>query len=416
MARALGIAHAVLFTGERTDVPDTLAAFDVSVHCSLNDNLAGTVESLLLANPLVVSNIPGFADTVIHEETGLVVPVDDPPALADAIIRLLRDPALARRLGENGRRRMLGGFTLAHTVAGVERLIAGSAERAEQHYRLTTTAVRAMAAPFRLFPVAREVRRVLREAAPRAPLVTGPGAARLAVYGAKSAVRAAIKKTIRPLNASGVPRIAHVVAASERCGWFVDLCRSLVERNHDLLAVIDSGPGDLGTRLEAAGVRCQTVRIAAATHLARSRIPPYAARVVCSAAKLARIFRRERIDIVHSHGFDAMMAGRPAALMTRGRHISMIHACAHFEAPLTRMLDRQTWWLDDVTIAGSRAAHRRYEVMGLSEERLTCIQYDATDEGARYSSADAAAGGADMIARFEAMYRRLATANGREAP
>lgn len=162
LARSLGVADAVLFPGERHDVANVLAAFDVSVHCSLSDNLAGTVESLLLGRPMVVSDTRGFADTVLHEETGLVVPKDDPRALADAIVRLLQDRDLARRLGQNGRKRMLGGFTLAHTVAGIERLLAGTKARAVDHYRFQATIGRLVAAPFRLFPVLLRARRVLR--------------------------------------------------------------------------------------------------------------------------------------------------------------------------------------------------------------------------------------------------------------
>src|SRR5207244_12500910 len=120
----LGVGRSVLFVGERSDVPDLLAAFDISVQCSLSDNLAGTVESLLMARPLVVSDIRGFADTVLHEQTGLVVPVDDPPALADALLRLLRDRPLARRLAEDGRSHVLKRFTLAKSVADLEQLLA----------------------------------------------------------------------------------------------------------------------------------------------------------------------------------------------------------------------------------------------------------------------------------------------------
>lgn len=161
LAASLGVAHAVLFPGVRRDVPDVLASFDVSVHTSLSDNLGGTVESLLMERPLVVSDIGGFADTVIHEETGLVVPKDDPPALAAAIVRLLHDRALARRLGTNGRAHMLSRFTLAHTVAATEALLAQMPARAKDHYRLTTTLARVLAAPFRLLPVALRARRSL---------------------------------------------------------------------------------------------------------------------------------------------------------------------------------------------------------------------------------------------------------------
>jgi hypothetical protein len=107
-----------------------------------------------MARPLVVSDIAGFADTVLHEETGLVAPADDPAALADAVVRLLRDRAFARRLGENGRRHVLERFTLAKAVADTETLLAARRRTASDHYRLRVSIARALALPFRLFPVA----------------------------------------------------------------------------------------------------------------------------------------------------------------------------------------------------------------------------------------------------------------------
>lgn len=159
LAASLGVAHAVLFPGERSDVPDVLASFDVSVHCSLSDNLGGTVESLLMERPMVVSDARGFADTVLHEETGLVVPKDDPGALAEAIVRLLRDRDLAARLGRHGRTHMLSRFTLAHSAAETEALLARTPLR--RGYRLSASFLRALALPFRLLPLLFRLRRAL---------------------------------------------------------------------------------------------------------------------------------------------------------------------------------------------------------------------------------------------------------------
>jgi glycosyltransferase involved in cell wall biosynthesis len=163
LVASLGVGHAVLFAGERSDVPEMLAAFDVAVQCSLSDNLGGTVESLLMERPTVVSDAGGFRDTVLHEETGLVVPKDDPEALAAAIVRLLRDPELGRRLAKAGRERMLAGFQLEHTVEGVEELLRQTHVRAADFYRLRVTIGRLLLAPFRFLPTTmRTVLTVLR--------------------------------------------------------------------------------------------------------------------------------------------------------------------------------------------------------------------------------------------------------------
>ncbi|HYM60467.1 MAG TPA: glycosyltransferase family 4 protein [Thermoanaerobaculia bacterium] len=162
LVNRLGVSSFTLFPGERSDIPDVLAALDISVQCSLSDNLGGTVESLLMARPLVVSDIRGFADTVRHEETGLVVPVDDPAALAAALVRLLRDRDLGRRLGENGRRLMLDRFTLARAVTDTEQLLAAMRQPADRHYRIAVSIWRAIALPVRLLPMCLGVYRGMR--------------------------------------------------------------------------------------------------------------------------------------------------------------------------------------------------------------------------------------------------------------
>jgi glycosyltransferase involved in cell wall biosynthesis len=58
------------------------------------------------ARAVVASDVGGIRDIVSHEETGLLVPPGDSPALAEAIVRLLDAPALARQYGSCGRLRM----------------------------------------------------------------------------------------------------------------------------------------------------------------------------------------------------------------------------------------------------------------------------------------------------------------------
>jgi glycosyltransferase involved in cell wall biosynthesis len=61
------------------------------------------VEAAACGTPAVASDSPGLRESVRHEETGLLVPADDPAALAGALQRLARDPAMVARLGRGGR-------------------------------------------------------------------------------------------------------------------------------------------------------------------------------------------------------------------------------------------------------------------------------------------------------------------------
>jgi glycosyltransferase involved in cell wall biosynthesis len=169
LADTLGVSDSVIFTGERSDVPDVLASLDVSVHCSRTENLGGTLESLLMARPMVVTRVGGMVDTVRDGETGLVVPPDDPPAMAAAIVRLLRDRALAERLGANGRRLMLERFSLDRAVSDFESLYqrsaaaisTGTVPPRDRRYRWMPMLARTLVLPFRVWAPMQESSRVL---------------------------------------------------------------------------------------------------------------------------------------------------------------------------------------------------------------------------------------------------------------
>jgi glycosyltransferase involved in cell wall biosynthesis len=118
----LEIDHAVIFAGRRTDVADCLSAFDVSVQCSLNDNYGGTLESLLMARPTIATRVGAMPEVVRHEQTGLLVNPGDPGELAAAMLRLIANPDLGKRLGDAGRDLILSGYTIDHTT----RRIAGA--------------------------------------------------------------------------------------------------------------------------------------------------------------------------------------------------------------------------------------------------------------------------------------------------
>jgi glycosyltransferase involved in cell wall biosynthesis len=102
-AAALGIADQVIFTGFRPDVADILAASDVFVLSSLWEGMpVALLEAMAAGCTAVSTDVGGVGQVLQHEQTGLLVPPGDPPALAAALVRCCTDPAAARRLAAAG--------------------------------------------------------------------------------------------------------------------------------------------------------------------------------------------------------------------------------------------------------------------------------------------------------------------------
>lgn len=88
------------------------------------------LEAWARATPVVTFDLPVFRCTVEHGRDGLLVPPDDPAALAAALGRLLGEPALARRLGAAGRAQALAAHTWDGVAARYEQAVAQARERA----------------------------------------------------------------------------------------------------------------------------------------------------------------------------------------------------------------------------------------------------------------------------------------------
>ena len=121
LANQLGVGHALEI---RPWVGDPRPAFyeaDVVTLPSRSEGFGRVlVEAACLAKPVVASRVGGIPEVVVDGETGLLVPPDDPPALAEALIRLLTDANQRARLGKAARERALIYFTAHKHVEGVE--------------------------------------------------------------------------------------------------------------------------------------------------------------------------------------------------------------------------------------------------------------------------------------------------------
>ena len=107
LTETLELSGHVLFTGWRADLETITPLFDVAVQSSIYWEGWGMslLEAMACGKPVVATRIGGVPEVVEEGKTGLLVPPGDSPALAEALLRLLRDPALRTRMGEAGRRR-----------------------------------------------------------------------------------------------------------------------------------------------------------------------------------------------------------------------------------------------------------------------------------------------------------------------
>jgi glycosyltransferase involved in cell wall biosynthesis len=111
--RALGLDAHITFLGERTDVPDLLAAMDVFAFPSLFEGHPNAVlEAMASELPVVASDIPGNNEIVRDGVNGYLVPAQDAAALAEKIALLAADPSRRQALGAAGRRHVAERFSI----------------------------------------------------------------------------------------------------------------------------------------------------------------------------------------------------------------------------------------------------------------------------------------------------------------
>jgi glycosyltransferase involved in cell wall biosynthesis len=107
--RAAGLVD---FVGNRSDIPEVLGAADVVILPSDGEALPTVlIEAACASRPVVATSVGGIPEVVIDGHTGVLIPVQNPTALAAAIRTLLADRALARRLGDQARQRAIEVFS-----------------------------------------------------------------------------------------------------------------------------------------------------------------------------------------------------------------------------------------------------------------------------------------------------------------
>ena len=119
----LGLSGNVDFLGWRRDMGNVYADLDVVALTSLNEGSpVALIEALAAARPVISTAVGGVPEVVVDGVTGLTVGANDAAALADGILRLLRDRELGTRLGEAGRRHVYPRYESSRLVDDMRNL------------------------------------------------------------------------------------------------------------------------------------------------------------------------------------------------------------------------------------------------------------------------------------------------------
>ena len=122
-SETLGIASRVVFAGYRKEVAKMIALMDIFVLPSLNEGMGRVVvEAMAEGKPVVATKVGGVPELVSDNVTGFLCPPKNAHALAEAILKLLRNKELAGRMGAEGRKRVYPRYDAKVMVEKIERL------------------------------------------------------------------------------------------------------------------------------------------------------------------------------------------------------------------------------------------------------------------------------------------------------
>jgi glycosyltransferase involved in cell wall biosynthesis len=111
-ASSLGLGASAIFLGDRQDMPAVLASLDVAVNTSDSESLSNVIlEAMAAGLPVVAYNVGGNSE-LLSQQPGALVPAGSETGFADAIEKLLADPARRQQLGRNARQFAQENFSL----------------------------------------------------------------------------------------------------------------------------------------------------------------------------------------------------------------------------------------------------------------------------------------------------------------
>ncbi|MFL5258108.1 MAG: glycosyltransferase family 4 protein [Hyphomicrobiales bacterium] len=123
LAADLGLNQVLHFLGDRPDIPRLLSGLDVLVWLSRGEGMPHVIAEAGAARLAVIATRDnGTEEQITDGETGLLVPHEDPQAVADALHALIADSGLRRRLGGSLRRKVERDYSVSAIIPRWERL------------------------------------------------------------------------------------------------------------------------------------------------------------------------------------------------------------------------------------------------------------------------------------------------------
>lgn len=121
-AKELQLEGVVYFTGHLDSPFSALAALDVfALLSTAHEGVSQAIlQAAYLGKPLIATDVGGLGEVCSDGVTGCIVPPFSPEKVAEAVLRLKKDPAWRLELGQNGRKRVEEKFLLSHTLAQME--------------------------------------------------------------------------------------------------------------------------------------------------------------------------------------------------------------------------------------------------------------------------------------------------------
>ena len=101
----------IKYCGERDEIPELISLADIAILPSYREGYPRVLlEASSIGKPMIATNVPGCKDVIDHGSTGLLVPLNDPNKMADAIKSLIDSPDLRQQMGIAARNKAVTTF------------------------------------------------------------------------------------------------------------------------------------------------------------------------------------------------------------------------------------------------------------------------------------------------------------------